>query len=83
MTEDELVELLTRTQQRQEPENVTGTTKDVQKKLLRGYKELAAFLHCHVSTAYRKVACGDLHAPCTIGPSSSGSAYLCSKTVVT
>ena len=66
MTEDELVELLTRTKQRQEPENVTGTTKDVQKKLLRGYKELAAFLHCHVSTAYRKVACGDLHAPAVI-----------------
>jgi len=34
--------------------------------LLRGYKELASFLKCSVSTAQRKVACGDIHAPAII-----------------
>ena len=65
MTEQDLVELLTRTQQ-PEQEKVTGKAKRIEKKLLRGYKELAAFLHCHVSTANRKVACGDIHAPAVI-----------------
>ena len=66
MTENELVELLTKTQ-RPEQEKVTGkAAKRIEKKLLRGYKELAAFLHCHVSTANRKVACGDIHAPAVI-----------------
>ena len=65
MTEQDLVELLTRTQQ-PEPEKVAGKAKGIEKKLLRGYKELAAFLHCHVSTANRKVACGDIHAPAVI-----------------
>ena len=34
--------------------------------ILRGYKELAAFLHCHASTVHRKVACADIHPPAVI-----------------
>ena len=36
-------------------------------KLLRGYKELAAFLHCSRATACRMVANKDIHAPAIIG----------------
>ena len=64
MTADELSELIRKEVQGINDDSRVSEAKE--SKLLRGYKELASFLKCSVSTAQRKVACGDIHAPAII-----------------
>ena len=64
MTSDELSELIRREVQVINDEARACEKKE--KKLLRGYKELAGFLKCSVPTACRMVSRGDIHTPAII-----------------
>ncbi len=66
MTADELSELIRKEVQLISDGARAHVLEAKARKLLRGYKELASFLKCSVSTACRKVACGDIHAPAII-----------------
>ncbi len=64
MTGEELIGYFTKTVT--EIINAREMERTKPRHILRGYKELTAFLHCHVSTANRKVACADIHPPAII-----------------